>query len=161
MGDQQMTTGQPKHIICAVRGGPESRETVTRAIELALENNAQLTFLHVIDAEFLEYATIGPLSVVYSELIEMSRFAMLILCDRARRRGVSQVDFIVRDGNIRKQLHKFAMETRAEVMVMGRPTRSPGRNIFKTADFEAFVAELEQNGNLSVIQVTPAPSSQQ
>ena len=155
-----MTTGQPKHIICAVRGGPESRETVTRAIDLTLESGTQLTFLHVIDAEFMEYATVGPLSVVYSELVEMSRFAMLILCDRARRRGVSQVDFIVREGNIRKQLHKFAMETRAEVMVMGRPTRSPGRNIFQIADFEAFVAELEQDGNLKVIQVTPAPASQ-
>jgi hypothetical protein len=128
---------------------------------MALESGDQLTFLHVIDAEFLEYATVGPLSVVYSELVEMSRFAMLILCDRARRRGVEQVDYIVREGNIRKQLYQFAVETHAKVMVMGRPTRSPGRNIFQPAGFEAFVAELEQDGNLEVIQVTPGPTSQQ
>jgi len=85
-------------------------------------------------------------------------FAMLILCDRARRRGVTQVDFVVQDGNIRKQLRLFAIETRAKVMVMGRPIRSPGRNIFQTAEFEAFVAELEQDGNLHVIQVVPSPA---
>jgi nucleotide-binding universal stress UspA family protein len=155
-----MTNEKNKQIICAVRGGPESRDTVTRAIDLALETNSPLTFFHVIDAEFLEYATVGPLSVVYSELFEMSRFTMLILCDRARRRGLTQVDTIVREGNIRKQLHQFAVETHAEVMVMGRPIRSPGSNIFHAEELDAYIKELEQDGNLKVIQVTPAPSSQ-
>ena len=94
--------------------------------------------------------------VVYNELVEMSRFTMLILCDRARRRGVEQVDFIVREGNIHKQLSQFAIETHARVMVMGRPTRSPGRNIFQTPEFEVFVANLEKNGNLKIIQITPS-----
>jgi nucleotide-binding universal stress UspA family protein len=151
-----MTNQRPRHIICAVRGGPESRETVSRAIHLALEAGARLTFFHVMDAEFLEYATVGPLSVVYHELVEMGKFAMLILCDRAQRRGVTQVDYIVREGNIRKQLHQFAVETRAEIMVLGRPTRSPGRNVFKADEFETFVAELEREGNLHIIQVTPS-----
>jgi nucleotide-binding universal stress UspA family protein len=154
----RMTTNPPEHIICAVRGGPESRETVTRAIDMALESNARLTFFHVIDAEFMEYATVGPLSVVYSELVEMSRFAMLILCDRARRRGVMQVDFIVREGSLRKQLHQFAVETNARVMVMGKPIRSPGRNVFRPAEIETYIAELEQAGNLKVVPVTPLPS---
>jgi nucleotide-binding universal stress UspA family protein len=158
MENKPMNIKQPKNIICAVRGGPESRDTVTRAIDLALESGAALTFFHVIDAEFLEYATIGPLSVVYTELVEMSRFAMLILCDRAQRRGVTQVDTIVREGNIRKQLHQFAVETHAEVMVIGQPIRSPGRNVFRATEVGTFVSELEQAGNLKVIQVTPSSS---
>ena len=150
-----MTEQRPRHIICAVRGGPESRETVTCAIDLALEANARLTFFHVMDAEFLEHATVGPLSVVYRELVEMGTFAMLILCDRAQRRGVAQVDYLVREGNIRKQLRQFAGETHAEVMVMGRPTRGPGRNVFNREEFEAFVAELEREGNLRLVTVAP------
>ncbi|MFQ5342115.1 MAG: universal stress protein [Anaerolineae bacterium] len=142
-------------IVCAVRGGPESRETVTRAVDLALEADARLTFFHAMDAEFLEYATIGPLSVVYHELVEMGKFAMLVLCDRAQRRGVARVDHIVREGNIRTQLRQCAIETSAEVMVVGRPTRSPGRNVFRAGEFEAFVAELERAGGLRVVQVTP------
>jgi nucleotide-binding universal stress UspA family protein len=149
-----MTTLQPRHIICAVRAGAESRVTVMCAIELARETNARLTFFHTLDAEFLEYATVGPLSVVYQELIEMGKFTMLILCDRAQRRGVDKVDYVVREGNIRKQLHEFAIETQADVMVMGRPTRSPGYNVFKTGEFDDFTAKLEQDGNLKVIKVT-------
>ena len=64
-----MTDSQPKQIICAVRGGAESRDTVSRVIQLALETGARLTFLHVMDAEFLQYATIGPLSVVYNGFV--------------------------------------------------------------------------------------------
>ena len=150
-----MTENRPKHIICAVRGGPESRATVSHAIHMALETRVPLTFLHILDAEFLGYATIGPLSLVYEELVEMGTFAMLILCDRAQRRGVEQVDYIVREGNIRKQLIQFAVETKAEVMVMGKPTRSPGKNVIKPDEFEAFVKALEVEGNIQIIQVTP------
>jgi nucleotide-binding universal stress UspA family protein len=151
-----MEVRQPKHIICAVRGGPESRETVTRAIDLALESGAQLTFFRVLDAEFLNHATIGPLSVVYRELNELGQFAMLILCDRAQRRGVETVDCVVREGNVHKQLREFAIETRADLLVMGRPVRSPGSNTFKPVEFDAFVAELAEEANLR-IQVIPPP----
>jgi nucleotide-binding universal stress UspA family protein len=154
-----MSNRKPGHIICAVRGGPESRDTVSRAIELAIEMGAHLTFFHVLDAEFVAYATVGPLRLVYRELVEMGEFAMLILCDRARRRGVEQVDYIVREGNIRKQLRIFAQETQAEIMVMGQPTRSPGSNIFRLDEFEAFVDELEREGNLRIVKVVPSQSN--
>jgi len=148
-----MSERMPGHIICAVRGGPESRETVTQAINLALEYEARLTFLHVLDAEFLEYATIGPLSVVYRELNEMGTFTMLILTDRAERRGVEHVDYVLPEGDIRDELIRYANETRAEMMVIGRPMRSPGRNVFKIAEFDDFVTELEQEANLKIVKV--------
>lgn len=142
-------------ILCAVRGGPESRETVSHAINLALEKDARLTFFLVLDAEFLNHATIAPLSVVFQELVEMGKFTMLILVDRAQRRGVSQVNYVVREGNIRKQLKMAAMETKAEIMVMGRPTRSPTKNVFKADEMEAFAAELADLGGLQLILVPP------
>ena len=150
-----MTISNPKHIICAVRGGPESRDTITKAIDRALESGAQLTFLHVADAEFLAQTTVTSLSVVYRELIEMGKFAMLILCDRAQRRGVTQVDYKVVEGSIRTQLRQFAIDTQAELMVMGRPTRSPGSNVFKPDRFDTFIASLAEEGNIEIVQVTP------
>jgi nucleotide-binding universal stress UspA family protein len=148
-----MSERKPRHIICAVRGGPESRETVTKAIDLALEYGARLTFLHILDAEFLEYATIGPLSVVYHELNEMGTFTMLILSDRASRRGVERVDYVLPEGNILEGLIRYANETKAEMMVIGRPTRSPGRNVFKIAEFDQFVDTLEEEGGLTIVKV--------
>jgi nucleotide-binding universal stress UspA family protein len=152
-----MTAAPVRQILCAVRGGPESRETVKRAIALALESGAKLTFFHVMDAEFLGYATHGTLRVVYHELRKMGEFVMLILCDRARARGVANVDYLLHEGNVRTQLRKMAVETGAEVMVIGRPTRSATRNVFKAAGFDAFVAEMQEEGHLRVIQVEPAP----
>jgi hypothetical protein len=46
----------------------------------------------------------------------MGKFAMPILCDRAQRRGVSQLDYVLREGNIPKNLIRFAIETNATVM---------------------------------------------
>jgi nucleotide-binding universal stress UspA family protein len=152
-----MTEKTPRHIVCAVRGGPESRDTVTKAIDLALEYQARLTFLHILDAEFLEYAIIGPLSVVYRELNEMGTFTMLILVDRADRRGVERVDYVLPEGNIHDELIRYVNETHAEMMVIGRPTRSPGRNVFKNDEFDDFVAELEEEGNLTIIKVPALP----
>ncbi len=155
-----MTDQKLNQILCAVRGGPESRETVTYAIDLALKANARLTFFHALDAEFLNHATIGPLSVVYKELVEMGKFTMLILCDRARRRGVSEVNYVVREGNIRKQLYQAAGETRAEVMVMGRPTRGPAQNVFKSDEMEQFSADLAKTGQLRLILVPESPAGE-
>ncbi len=145
-----------EHIVCAVRGSPQSRTTVTRAIDLAVEHDARLTFLYVADAEFQSQAAIGsPLSVVYQELTQMAEFSMLILCDRAQRRGVREVEYIIRVGNVRKQLLQFAAETRADVFVMGWPLREAGRPTFTPEDFEAFALELERVAHPLLVRVPP------
>ncbi len=143
-----------KHVACAVRGGPESRATVTKAIDLALANGAKLTFVHVMDADFLGYATIGPLSVVYQELREMGNFMMLILRDRAVRRGVKDVGYVLLEGNIRKKLRDFVRETDADLLVMGMPVRSPGSNVFKKDEIERFAEDLRSEGGPDVMLVS-------
>ncbi len=90
----------------------------------------------------------------------MARFAMLILCDRAQRRGVRNVDYIVMEGNIRKQLRQFAIDTHADLMIMGAPTPGPGKNMFKQEELKQFIHEMEQEGNLRIMpdshpQTTP------
>ncbi len=152
-----MTQPPPQHILCAVRGGPESRATVARATAMALEFDAALTFFNIVDAEFLGHATPlpAPLKVVYRELREMGEFSLMILCDQARREGVERVRSVVRQGDIREQLHQMAVETNATILVMGRPVRSPGSNVFTTANYTAFVAELARAGHLQVVSVMP------
>jgi nucleotide-binding universal stress UspA family protein len=146
-----------EHIVCAVRGSPQSRATVTRAIDLALKHDARLTFFYSVDVEFLARTTIrGPLSVVYRELIDMSEFTLLILRDRAERRGVVQVDSIIREGDVRTQLLDLVREVRPDMLVLGWPLRGAGHPRFKPDEFKAFVAELERKGNTSV-DVAPAP----
>ena len=66
---------------------------------------------------------------------------------------MAEVNYVVWEGNIRKQLLQAAIETKAEVMVMGRPTRSPTQNVFKFDEMERFAAELEKEGKLKLILV--------
>jgi nucleotide-binding universal stress UspA family protein len=150
-----MTPETSEHIVCAVRGGPESRETVSRAIELALVGGARLTFLQVMDAEFLGHATVAPLSVVYRELQNMAQFTGRILCDRAERKGVGEVSCLVRTGNIQRQIQEFVSEQEVDLLVMGRPVRSPGTNVFRPDQFDAFVADLQEVSGVRVEVVTP------
>ena len=146
-----------EHVVCAVRGSPQSRATVTRAIEIALEHDARLTFFYVVDAEFQSQAAIGsPLSVIYQELTQMAEFSMLILCDRAQRRGVREIDYLIRVGNVRKQLLQFAVETRADIFVMGWPLRGQGRPTFTPEEFESFVVELERVAHPRLVRVPPS-----
>lgn len=147
--------GKIKGILCAIRGKPESRQTATKAIDLAVEHQAKLTYFLVIDAEFLgkSMPSFRPVKIVYEQLEQMAEFSMMILCDRARRRGVKEVDYITRRGNVPKQLRKIAIETDADVMVLGRPIRSRGRRVFEPEEFDRFISELEEQGQIKVITV--------
>lgn len=145
-----------RHIICAVWGGPQSRATVTRAIDLALKHDARLTFFYVADAEFQAQAAIGsPISVVYRELVQMAEFSMMILVDRANRRGVKEADFLIREGNVRKQLLLYAAETEADLWVMGAPFHDLVRITLRSQELDSFVAELEQVANPRLVLVPP------
>jgi nucleotide-binding universal stress UspA family protein len=150
-----MKNQSPKYIICAVRGQPHSRETATRAIDLALEHGARLTFFLVLGAEFMGKAapTMLPLNRVYRQLQDMGEFAMLILCDRARRRGVERVDYLIRTGDVPEQVRQFAIESDADMMVVGHPKQSVGKSVFDPDEFDCFVKELERDANIRVVQV--------
>lgn len=150
-----MTNEAIKHIICAVHGQPESRKTVTRAIDLALEHDAHLTFCLIIDVEFLGKAapTLTSLQAAYRQIEDMGEFSMLILCDRAQRRGVGNVDYQIRRGNIPEQLRLLASEIDAEVMILGCPIRGMGRSVFTPTEFDSFVEGLEQDTGIHIVQV--------
>lgn len=150
------------HVLCAVRGRPESRETATRAIDLALEHEADLTFIHVMDAEFLGRATptLSPLKMVYEQLEQMGEFAMQILCDRATRRGVEQVAYILEKGNVPKRLREIVRDLDADALVIGRSVRGPGKSVFTPDQFDAFIAKIEEEVGLEVIQVEMDPQNQ-
>ncbi len=141
-----------KRIVCAVRGGRECRGTVSHAIGLALEMERPLTFFHVLDVEFLGYAApAGPLSIAHRQLGEMAEFAMLILSDRAARRGVEDVNYAIRKGNFREQLRDFLGELPVHTLVLGTPTRSPAANRFTLEEIRALMEELESQFQIQVV----------
>lgn len=111
-------------ILCAVRGGPQSQLTVTRAVELAREHDAELVFLYVVDAEFLGYATVGRPSVILKELRATGAFTMEMLRERVAHDGID-TDYVVHTGDVGRQIIESVRWQDADTLVMGRPVKSP------------------------------------
>ncbi len=151
-----MTVQKIRHIICAVRGVPKSRETATKAIDLALEHNARLTFVHVTNLEFLGSATpsMTPFHSVQKQMHDLSTFTMVVLCDRAQRRGVQDVDYMVRQGQFFQQLRLILSETQPNLLVIGQPTGdTSGANTLEPDELTSFFTDVEQNLNIQVVPV--------
>ena len=138
------------HILCPVRGGPQSAKTVDRAIERALESSADLSFLYIVDVDFLSYATVARVRLMVEELIETGRFTLTILSEKARNRGVEQVHSIIREGSIRQVIREVATEVGATLIVIGRPSRGRVANIFSSDNFEPFIRSLEDALSIQV-----------
>ena len=152
-----MSEQKIKSIICAVYGKPSSRTTISRAIDLALEYNAKRTFVHAINAEFLISSTpaMMPLKTVYKQLHDMGNFAMMMLMDRAERRGVSQTDYRVREGNVREQLLLAEQELRPDILGIGKPTSLLGESVFKEQPLKEFIDQIQLDMGIQIEIVEP------
>jgi hypothetical protein len=145
-----------KHILCAVRGVPQSRATVTTAIDLALEHKARLTFVHVNNADFLASAgpTLTSLPKVKKQIQSLSEFTMIVLCDRAQRRGVEDIDYILREGQILPQLYNLLSEIKPDLLIIGRPPKtSVGLFSLKASDVKGFIQKVENTLEITVLPV--------
>lgn len=148
-----MTDSHVKHIICAVRGIPQSRETVRYAIQMAVEHQARLTFAHVNDAGFMAAAspTLTSLATVYKQMRDMSEFTLQILCDRASGRGVEQVDYHILEGRLLVQLRNLLLELLPDILVIGVPvTKTVSESGVETHELEEFIQEIETQTNIAV-----------
>ena len=157
-----MSCGPIQHIVCAVRGGPESQETAKSAIDLALKAEARLTFFHVVDSGCLDCGEIARNSAAYREYLEQAESVLEALCTQAGQRGVRHVGFVLREGDTRQELRQLAVETDAELLVLGHPAHGAAhgagvdskRSLFREDEFHQFLAELDFGGELRTIQVT-------
>ncbi len=128
---------------------------MSRAIALTLENSGRLKFFHVMTADFVEHATISPLRIIYQELHDLSEFMLLRLCDQAQQRGVREVNYEIRQGNIRQQLHQLVLEADGSILVMEMPIRGLGRSIFTPNEFLTYTTGLEAASQTRVIVTAP------
>ncbi len=145
-----------QHIVCAVRGIPQSRETVTKAIDLALEHKARLTFIGITQADFIMSAapTMISLKSVYKQLRNLSEFTMLILCDRAQRRGVQEVDFTIREGDFLSELYAYLAQARPDLLVMGKPAETSAEvSGFSASEYQEFTEKVANTLRIPIIPV--------
>ena len=108
-------------IVCAARGGRRIQPSVNRAIDLACELRAKLTFLYVLDVEFMKFTSMGRTEIVFEELDKMGEFMMIRLCEHAVERGCVAADYAIRHGEVRDEIPTYLLETQPDILVLGRP----------------------------------------
>ena len=72
-----------------------------------------------------------------------------------RARKLSKGDDLVREGNLQENLGQLANATRVEILVMDSHLRPAGSNVFRSAENDQFVTELERDANLPILRVSP------
>lgn len=153
-----MKSNNPRRILCAVRGRPGSQTTADRATDLAIEGQARLTFLLVIDAQFMSRAghSMSPLRIVYDQLEAMGDFAMAMLVERAQDLGAETADYVIRRGRIPQEIRAAAREIEPDLLVLGRPVQPAEHARFGQQEFDHFVEQLAQETDVKIEIVTTA-----
>jgi nucleotide-binding universal stress UspA family protein len=137
-------------IVCAIRGGPKSKPTIARAIELAQETKLTLHFLYIVNLDFLAYTESSRVRVIKEEMHEMGDFIVLAAQEKAENEGI-KAEGAVRDGTVSEGIIEFSQEIEADYVVLGSPRAEHEENVFTRERFESFVAMVEEESGAKVV----------
>ena len=139
-------------ILCALRGGPESEETIAYAVAMAEKEEAPLGFLYVVNLDLIPSSSISRAKSIADELSRMGEFILLMAQAQAAVAGVS-ADLSVRRGNIPEQILIACQEMRVETLIMGRSRTENGESFFDKKSQDEFIRNLKEKCETRVIQV--------
>jgi nucleotide-binding universal stress UspA family protein len=140
-------------IVCATRGGEAGRRTQERAIALAKERGAELTFLCVFDPSFA-----GPLDGALAAAVEkeqqwLGRALLGTAQARARRKGVD-AGAVVLSGPVLESIEDFVCGSGASTLVIGEPRIDSPLSAFRHGMVQSCARHVERNTGVDVIVVT-------
>jgi nucleotide-binding universal stress UspA family protein len=141
------------HIVCAARGGRRIQPSVNRAIEIACENRAWLTFLYILDVEFLKSTTVGHTEMVFEELDKLGEFMMIRLCEYANERGCVKADYAIRHGEVPEEIQAYLLKIRPDLLVLGRPQEDVdegGPSAFESDGIVQFADDITEKTGVRV-----------
>lgn len=141
-------------IVCATRGGEAGRRTQERAIALAKERRAELTFLCVFDP-----SSIGPLNGPMAVAVEkeqqwLSRALLGTAQARAQKEGVD-AGAEVRSGPVLETIKAFLREVKASTLVIGESRMNSALAAFRLGKVHHFAERVKEDAGVDVIVVTP------
>ena len=137
-------------VICPIRGGPGSKTTIETAIQLAKQETMPLTFLYVVNLDFMTHTESSRVRTVTSELESMGDFILLSAKAEAEKQGV-EAQSEIRHGSVGEQIVELSHETGADFLVMGRPGGEAEENVFDHERLEKFIDRIEEESGAKVI----------
>jgi nucleotide-binding universal stress UspA family protein len=137
-------------IVCAVRGGPDSQVTISRAISLARETGLSLHFLYVVNLDFLTHTTSSRVRTISEEMRQMGEFILLAAQSAALAEGVT-AETVVRQGDVGEEIVTLCRELAADYLVMGRPQIEQEESFFTHERLQSFVRDTEERTGAKVV----------
>ena len=143
-------------IVCAVRGGPESRATVNRAVELAEERALPLYFLYVFNLDFLLRTSQSRLDNIEESMKQMGEFILLMAQDQAAEGGV-EAKGVMRQGKVGEEIVALCREVEADLVVLGKPRGEEEPDVFTMERLERFALGIGEQTGADVLLVERGP----
>ena len=137
-------------IVCAIRGGPASQPTISRAITLAQETSQKILFLYVVNLDFLERTWSSRTHTITKELRQMGEFILLTAEVQAQQQGVS-AEGVIREGKVRDEIILLCQETHADFVVLGIPKGDHEHNAFTAERLKQFTQSIEESSGAKAI----------
>jgi nucleotide-binding universal stress UspA family protein len=137
-------------ILCATRGGSASEATVDSAIDLAKETGLPLSFLYVVNLDFLSRTSSSRVRTIKEEMSQMGESILLEAQDEARSRGIA-AKRLIRHGEVGDEIVKICRDLGVDYLVLGRPEEEGLDNVFSRDSFPEFVRNLESQTGAQVV----------
>jgi len=137
-------------IVCAVRGGPDSRPTIEKAIALAKESGLALHFLYVVNIDFLDHTIRSRVQTISQQMQQMGEFILLTAQAAAKVKGIeAQGD--IRHGKVTQEINNLCHEVQADFLVIGRPKFHLEHSLFTEVHLAEFIERIERQTGAKVI----------
>jgi len=137
-------------IVCAVRGGPDSQQTVEKAIDLAKESGLTLCLVYVVNIDFLDHTTSSRVQTISQEMQEMGEFILISAQAAAKAKGI-EAQGVIRHGKVTAEISKLCHEMHADFLVLGRPKFHLEDSLFSEPLLAEFIQHIGEQTGAQVI----------
>lgn len=137
-------------IVCAVRGGPDSRPTIDKAIQLAKQNQLPLYFLYVVNIDFLDHTTRSRVQTITQQMEQMGEFILLTARAAANQSGID-AEGVIKHGNVTEEIGELCHEVGADYLVLGRPKFQAEDSLFSEELLAEFIERVELQTGARVV----------
>ena len=137
-------------IVCPIRGGVESKVTVSQAIAVAQATRLPLHFLYVVDPDLLLAIGRDDMDGLLESVRQMGLSVLGTTKAWAGSQGIrSQGE--VRHGSVKDEIAAVCQDLDPAYLVLGRPQGRKPEDVFSQARLETFVQQIEQQTRVSVV----------
>lgn len=141
-----------RNIICALRGGPASQSTIAHAIALAQQKAHQLTFLYVVNLDFLSHTMKSRTASMVEDIRQMGEMILLMAVETAAASGVD-AQMAVREGEVAEQIVMLCAELNADYVVVGAPLLAHQMDVFTMEQVQTLSSELSHTCQAELVIV--------